>query len=229
MTGNIKTVLFAASIFSSLVGFMAWRVHATRTQAVPQYEIVEDVSRSHRNGCSALLGLAEQVLQHEPASPTSELTVLVMGNHATANEPLQLAKYSIPRIRKVIEGRGAGLRRQQELLTDLQERCQRLRSTDVSPIFLGIKEALADLHAQGCNRGSGCKLYVDSDGEENVDRDIRQSLDDDQRAHHSLPARADNTGIQVIFCGLAATSGEQDSTYARPKPPESRPDRLRLT
>lgn len=230
MTSSIKTVLLSASISCSVVGFVAWRVHATRTEAVPQYEIVEDSSRSHLSGCESLLGLAEQVLQHESSSPTSQLTILVTGDHATASEPRRVAKYTIPRTRKAIEGRGAGLRREQEVLADLHKKCQSLRSTDISPIFLAIKEALADLRAQGCNRSSGCKLYVDSDGEENVDKDIKQALNDGARARHSLPARADNTGIQVIFCGLAATSGGPDSALPRTAARDSRrDDRLKLT
>ena len=61
-------------------------------------------------------------------------------------------------------------------------------------------------------------------------RDIKQSLNDDLRAHYSLPVRADNTDIRVVFCGLAVTSGAQDSKHSRSKPRDSRrDDRLKLT
>ena len=206
MTGNIRTVILAISLSSALLGFVGWRVYATRTQPVPQYGILGARSGSHPDGCSSLLGLAEQIVQEEPVTVNSQLTVFVTGDRATANEPIRLAKYPIPRTRKAIEGRAAGVQRQQDLLADLLQKCQSVRTSAISPIFLGIVEALADLRAQGCNQNSGCKLYIDSDGEENVNREIRQALSGAPRSRRTLPAPADNSGIHVTFCGLAVTT-----------------------
>lgn len=201
-----RAVILAVSISSALLGFVGWRVYASRTQTVLQYEIVEDGSGSHPDGCSALLGLAEQIVQKEPVTSKSQLTILIVGDRTSANEPLRLAKYLIPRSRKATEGRAANLRRQEELLADLMHRCQRIRRTTVSPIFLAVVEALADLHAQGCNQKFGCKLYIDSDGEENVDPGIRQALSGAPKGHQTLPAPSDNRGVEVTFCGLAVTT-----------------------
>jgi hypothetical protein len=160
------------------------------------------------------VGLAEQIVQKEPATSKSQVTILIVGDRTTANEPLPLAKYPIPRTRKAIEGRAAGLHRQQDLLADLLQRCHGVRSTTVSPIFFGIVEALADLRAQGCRQTSGCRLYVDSDGEENVNLGIRQALSGTQKAHQALPDSADNGGIEVDFCGLAVSgTGITDSSH----------------
>ncbi len=206
MNANIRTILLAVSISGPLLGFVGWRVYSSRIQQVPHYEIVEDRSGSHPDGCSSLLGLAEQIMQKEPATSKSQLTILVIGDGTSANEPLRLAKYSIPRTSKAIEGLGANRRRQQELLADLLHKCQSLRSTTVSPIFLAIVEGLADLRAQGCAQNSGCKLYVDSDGEENVDRRIRKALSGAPKPPQILPTPANNNGIPVTFCGLAVTA-----------------------
>ena len=119
------------------------------------------------------MGLAQQIVQDEPALAKSQLTVLITGDRATANEPSQLARYSIPRTRKAIEGHAASERAQRDLLADLTHRCEAIHSASTSPIFLAITEALADLRAQGCAPNSGCKLYIDSDGEENADPAIR--------------------------------------------------------
>lgn len=208
MTSNIKTILVGASICGSLLGFVAWRVHATRTQPVPQYEIVEDRSGSHPHGCSSLLGLAERVVQDEPAASRSQLTVLITGDGTTGNEPLRLAKYAIPKTRKAIEGRAAALRRQRELLADLSQKCESVRRTNVSPVFMAIVEALADLHAQGCKQNSGCRLYIDSDGEENVNKSMRDALRGTMRGGQTLHNSLDNSDLQVTFCGLAVTNTE---------------------
>jgi hypothetical protein len=58
MSRHLTTVLWAVSVSGTLIGFVGWRVHASRTQPVPQYEIVEDLSGSHPDGCSSLLGRA---------------------------------------------------------------------------------------------------------------------------------------------------------------------------
>jgi len=229
MKGNMKNLVLAVSVSTASLGFVGWRVYASKAQPIPQYEIVKDRSGSHPDGCSSLLGLADEIVRNEPASAKSQLTVLITGDGASANEPLQLARYSIPRTRKAIEGRTAGVRAQQDLLADLAHRCQAVHSTRTSPIFLAITEALADLHAQRCNQNAECQLYIDSDGEENVDRAIREVLNGAPATQHLLPNLLDNSGIRVTFCGLAVTTnGAID--YWRPTKTvvhdESREERL---
>jgi hypothetical protein len=178
-----------------------------RTKETPHFEIVEDPSFSHKQGCESLLGLVEQAVSADGASPGSTLTVLVLGDKATANEPWELGRYSIPRTRKALEGRSANLRRRQDLLRDVLKKCQALRPTNISPIFLGVKQAVADLRAKGCTRTSRCKLFVDSDLEENVEASIRRSLNSANGEMSILPAPINNDGIDVTFCGLAVTAG----------------------
>ena len=214
MKGNIKNIILAVSASTALFGFIGWRVYASKAQPVAEYEIVKDRSGSHPDGCTSLLGLAEEIVRNEPASAKSQLTVLITGDGASANEPLQLARYSIPRTRRAIEGRTVSARAQQDLLADLAHRCQAVHSTHTSPIFLAVAEALADLHAQGCNQKAECQLYIDSDGEENVDRTIREMLNGAPATRHLLPSRLDNSGIRVTFCGLAVTTtGAIDSWH----------------
>jgi hypothetical protein len=200
-------ILYAILFCSASVGFVAWRVHALRNQAAPHFEIVEDPSLSHEEGCEALLGLAQQALHTEGVSPNSSLTVLVLGDEATANEPWQLGTYSIPTSRKVLEGQAANLKRQEGVLHDIWNKCQTVHRTTISPIFLGVKQAIADLHAHGCSATSHCELFVDSDLEENVETSIKKSLNNPSGGTHTLPPPINNEGIDVNFCGLAVTAG----------------------
>ena len=202
-TGILYTILFCVGS----VGFVGWRMHAVRNLETPHAEIVEDPSASHGNGCESLLGVTEQVLHTDGAASGSTLTVLIVGDQSTANEPWRMGSYSIPTLRKVLEGRSGKLRREQEILRDISDKCQHLRRTTISPIFLGTTQGVADLHARGCKATSHCKLYVDSDLEENAEPSIRKMLSkNDSRERISLP-RVDNTGVDVVFCGVAVTDG----------------------
>jgi len=201
------SILYAILFCSASVGFVVWRVHAVRAQGAQHFALVEDRSMSHEEGCESLLGLAERALRTEGVSSSSTLTVLVIGDEATANEPWQLGRYSIPRTRKVLEGRTANLRRQQDVLHDIWNKCQAVHRTRISPIFLGVKQAIADLRAQGCSETSHCELFVDSDLEENVETSIKKTLNNPSGGMRILPSPLNNDGIDVTFCGLAVTAG----------------------
>jgi hypothetical protein len=107
----------------------------------------------------------------------------------------------------VIEGRDAAVEREERLLQDLRTRCESVRPTLVSPIYLGTKQAIADLQAEGCKEGARCGLWVSTDLEENGVRAIEERINRGGAARHPLPARLDNSGIAVTFCGFAQTAG----------------------
>ena len=107
----------------------------------------------------------------------------------------------------MIEGRRANGERQQVLLQDLLTRCESVRPTSVSPIFLGVKQAIANLRAEGCKDGSQCSLWVSTDLEENGVRAIKERIDHARHGKEPLPKPLDNSGIMVTFCGFAQTAG----------------------
>jgi len=203
-TGILWVVLFCVGS----TGFVLWRVHAVRNHETPHFEIVEDPSASHWDGkCESLIGLTKQVLQTNDAASGSTLTILALGDKSTANEPRRIGAYPIPTLRKVLEGKSGRLRYQQEILRDVSDKCQHLRRTTISPIFLGVTQGIADLRARGCKPTSHCKLFSDSDGKENAEPSIRKILEtSDGQKHTSLP-QIDNTGIEVVLCGVAVTDG----------------------
>jgi hypothetical protein len=214
------------------VGFVGWRVHVLKNRETTHFGLVEDPSLSHSEGCESLLGLAEKALSTDGISPDSTLTVLVIGDETTANEPWQLGMYSIPMTRKALEGRTANSRRQQAVLHDIWSKCQTVHRTTISPIFLGVKQAVADLRAQGCKETSHCQLLVNSDLEENVEKSIKKRLNRTTDENHILPSPVENEGIDVAFCGLAVTAGrsvDSSTRGLRKAPPRTpgREDRLR--
>ena len=209
MTRQLLCVLL---VFLASAGFVAWRVYAVHTYEAPQFEIVKDPSASHEGGCESLAGLTGQALETNAAGPGSTVTVLVLGDQSTAGQPWRMGTYSVPTIRKVLEGRSAKLRQQEQILQDVSGKCQALRQTTVSPIFLGVTQAIADLRARGCSASSHCDLFVDTDLEENVEPVLKKALSKkDGEKWNSLP-RLGNSGIDVLFCGVAVTNGRVHDT-----------------
>lgn len=198
-------ILISACV--ATVGFIGWRMHSMHSSTVNQFGAVQDPSLSYSGGCQSIVGSAEAVLHDPNASEKSTFTVLVLGDDSTAREPRRLATYSIPIRRKVIEGRRANVERQASLLHNLQARCESVRPTSVSPIFLGVKQAIADLRAGGCKEGSHCGLWVSSDLEENGVRAIEERIHRARHPKEPLPELLDNSGIAVTFCGFAQTAG----------------------
>lgn len=202
---NPVVILIAASMAS--VSFIGWRVHAAKNHPVNYFEVVEDPSRSFTGGCTSIVGTAEEVFRNPGVSADSTLTVLALGDQSTADEPRRLAEYTVPTTRKVIEGRRAGVEREERLLQNLWARCESVRPTLVSPIYLGIKQAVADLRADGCKAGSHCGLWVSTDLEENGDAAIEERINRARKVRNPVPRPLDNSGITVTFCGYAQTAG----------------------
>ena len=203
----MKAIALILSFCVASVGFIAWRVYAMRTSATPHYELVEDPSASHWSGCESIVGVAERVLHDNGVTSGSTFTILVIGDQSTANEPWRMATYSIPVVRRVLEGRSVKLQREREIMGDVLRKCQRLQRTPISPIFLGITQAVADLRSRGCGTSSHCELFVDSDLAENVESSIRKMLSNRDSKRNNTPSHVDNVGIGVVFCGLAVTDG----------------------
>jgi len=198
-------ILVSACLAS--VGFVGWRMHAMKNHAVNHFELVQDPSLSFTGGCISIVGAAGQVFRDPGVSAGSTLTMLALGDQSTANEPRRLATYALPTSRKVIEGSRAAVEREDRLVQDLRVRCESVRPTLVSPIYLGVKQAVADLQAKGCTEGSRCRLWVSTDLEENGVRAIEERIDRGGARRDTLPARFDNSGITVTFCGFAETAG----------------------
>ena len=226
-----SNLLYGLVFCIASAGFVGWREYAVRTHGTPHFEIVADPSWSHVQDCEAMVGLAEQAI-HADVSSSSTLTILALGDQTTAGEPWRLGQYTIPTSRKVIEGRKVIEKRQQDLLHDIWSKCQSIHRTTISPIYLGVKQALADLRAKGCNESSHCQIFVDSDLEENVEPFFQKSIQGTNRRRPALSAPLENAGVGISFCGFVATinhpvnsSGKETIKPMRREP--DRDDRLR--
>jgi hypothetical protein len=218
-----RNLLYTGIICCAFLGFVGWRVHVSQVRPVPDFVVIEDPSSSHATGCESLLGLTQRAMRGT-VRKGSNLTILVLGDAATSNEPRELGLYPIPTSDRVMEGLRAIREREEQVLDDVQNKCQSIRHTTVSPIFLGVEQGVADLRAQGCKRYSGCILFMDTDLQENQDRLFLKMLRGDRGVAFAQPI--DNTGIGIEICGVAVTAGPAtDRTNgvilsAQPRSPE---------
>lgn len=197
-----RTILSTVLFCGICIAFVGWRVHAMKDRQSPQFEIVEDFSLSHADGCNSLVNLAKRVLDTAGVTQQSTLTILALGDQTTANEPRLMARYPIPIDERVLETENDEAEKIDGILGDIRKRCEAYHRTTVSPIFLGVTEAVGDLRAHGCRANSHCELFVDTDLEENVQPAIKGTLSHGP-SEKKIPLPIDNKGIEINFCGLA--------------------------
>jgi hypothetical protein len=210
----ILGVIAALSVLAVGGAFGLWRYYKYRHNLPPpQGVLLRDRSDSILGSCGDLAAMAREMLASSQFEPGSSLALMVTGDDATAGEPVLLDSFELPVTRRVIEGRSKNAQRQQELVDKLIARCEQSGQTKKSPIYLAIRRATEYLHAQGCQPGSSCWLYVQSDLEELAEKRIRDQINGAPVTFKKtsdapeLPTAIDNTGINVTICGLAETSG----------------------
>jgi hypothetical protein len=192
----------------ALFAFAYWRYTVSRHARPSSYVVIlHDTSDSTPEGCGRVIGLAERVLRSPDFDHISTITVLATGDETTANEPRLLGEFRIPEIRRVIEGKRAEARQQNELFSNLRSRCEGTSQTTVSPIFLGVKRGVERLRSIKSSDDRRL-LIVQTDGEETSDLQIKRALDEAPGAKLRLPTAIQNDGVHVVLCGLAETLGE---------------------
>ncbi len=215
----MKTILLISlAILTTLgtAGAGLYYYRAGMNVPVPSGVVVRDRSDSVFSDCTCTTALARHALRERGLAKGSMLTIIATGDQATADEPVLVADYNVPSTRTAIEGRNATARKQQELLTDLQTKCEQLPMTNRSPIVLSAKRAVERLRAAGCQTGSGCFVVIQSDGEETSEPTVKQLLASQPGSSKtSASSLIDNDGIDIVFYGLSDTKGEELTSGGR--------------
>lgn len=230
MTRNLKLVIFVL-VSTSVAGFGWWRYQVGKQRHAAHGAILRDRSISSRNGCDCISNLADRMIALPGMGDGSTLTLLSTGDQATVNEPILLGRHALPENRMVMEGRPAYILKKEQLLASVREECDRAAPTGVSPLFLAIKRGIEHLTTAGCGSESDCYLFVQTDGEENSNLEIKKALNDASRRSSTPIAKIENDHIRIVFIGMAekaaisANAGRRGNTWMERDP--RRIDRLR--
>jgi hypothetical protein len=205
---TLKGILFVVLGLCAITSFGYWRhLVAAKPHAVAQFGIIQDTSDSIPADCGRVIGLTERALGMPETGEGSTISLFTLGDKATANEPRLLGEFRVPVIHLVIEGQRATAREKQELLSKIKDRCGDASEIQVSPIFQAVKRGVEHLQTVG-DAGDSRHLFVQTDGEETENLQIRRALNDEPGVKDKLPFPIQNRGVNVIFCGMAETVGE---------------------
>jgi hypothetical protein len=188
----------------------------------PNVAVVLDSSASTTEVRESCMGIVNNSFDLPGINKGSRLLIMATGDKKTANEPILLAEYRYPApARRAMENRA---RQNHEHETEFMGRVQlALESFDDqsqrTAIYIAFQRALQSLQEQDCGQvvetnglfGEDsvrtCFLYAVTDGEENQEQALTEMLR--RTGNGQVPAEMvlDNENIEIIFCGLASTSG----------------------
>src|ERR1043165_8404402 len=229
---RLKPILIIILGLTTGATFGYWRYSvAGRPHTVAHFAFVQDPSDSIQTDCGRIVGLAERALSMPDTKEGSTITLFALGNPETANEAQMLGAFQVPVIRRVIEGQRAAAREREALFSGLQSRCAEVRQTRVSPVFQALKRGVEYLHGVGAPDDSRY-LFVQTDGEETENAQIKKALNGERGALRYLPPPIQNAGVHVTFCGMAetvgATADNDNKVHQKSRKRDSaRADRLR--
>jgi hypothetical protein len=212
------TMKAALAILLGLFGvttFGYWRYQAgARAVPIAQFAFIQDTSDSIKDDCGRIEGFTKRALAMSETGSGSKISLFALGTAETANEPRLLGEFDVPVIRRVIEGQRAANREREALLTNLRNKCSGLGETKVSPIFQAVKRGVEHLRSTGAPYDRRY-LFVQTDGEETENGQIKAALKLSPGATGKLPRIINNEGVHVAFCGLAETVGEVNIDQAK--------------
>lgn len=192
---------------SAMTAFGYWRYQVgAQSRPVAHFEFIQDPSDSIATDCGRTVGLVERALAMPEVGDGSSLTLFALGDETTANEPRWLGQFELPVIRRVIEGQRASMRAKQDLLANVRNRCDEVKQTRRSPIFVGLKRGVEHLRSVGAPADLRY-LFIQTDGEEFDNKLIVKALNEKPGMPLRLPSPIQNNAIHVTFCGMAETVG----------------------
>jgi hypothetical protein len=215
MSSKQKIVL--AICLGCVIVFGYWRYQVgARPRPVAQFGFIQDTSDSIASDCGRMEGLTKRALAMKTTGAGSKITLFAFGTKETANEPRFLGEFEVPVIRRVIEGQRAAAREKQSLLEKVRSSCKELGETKVSPVFQAVKRGVEHMQQTG-NSIDERYLFVQTDGEETENPQIKAALKSTKGKLPTLPALIDNKGVHVTFCGIAETIGDAPPEKGKPK------------
>jgi hypothetical protein len=187
-------------IFSiAICGLIGWRICVLRTASPPtHFALLTDASDSMQRDCISESRIVVSLLAGEHR-PGETFAYLRTGDDSTRLEPQMMFFEALPPSPSM-----APLSGQRKLRAEVKEwqrrvsaACADVQSATRSPIVKGVRRSVEHLRSVGCTAGSGCRLIVKSDLQDNDVLGARG-----HREQGELIPIA-NQGIEVVLCGYS--------------------------
>lgn len=165
--------------------------------------LVVDTSTSVHKDCPGMVGLMRDAINSLPRGRDSRAFLISLGSSATRFEPqLEVDLALARRASGPVRGAGDGA-----VFDALMSKCEGLAPADGSAIFRAVRIGLAHVQSR-CAGAASCeaRLYIASDGEENVALNARGLLDGRGKDASLAKLANDLPGLQTTFCGYVSTS-----------------------
>jgi hypothetical protein len=207
MNKVLKVVIVVVAVLG-FASFVVWRTQVAAKIKLPLYGIVADITSSHsgsrESACLTVAGIAERLVQQSTDTPGSLMEVLALGDSSRGGEPLKLSSQEqMPARTALSTGKAAIVRQQHAYVVKIYENCVKATAPEYSAIHLGIERMLEYARSKKCGSDSRCVVYVDTDGNENVEPSLKAKLQGLPLSRHESVVLLDNSGVDVRFCGLA--------------------------
>jgi hypothetical protein len=220
-----KRILLCTLCLSLMAGFVWWRLYAiTHGDPPAQAAMVFDSSKSDAVGCPQAGAIAVRLTSMPHFSRKSRLALILLGDQSNGYAGRLAGVFDIHVSTRVIEGKGAQLRQQGQLAESVQRACEAAPKAERSPILSAVRSAFDHLRSAGCGTDTHCAFFLVTDGEENVNPDLRAALTGSKAALKRITGGVNNNGISVSICGLAQT---RSASLERRATSFTREDRLK--
>jgi hypothetical protein len=206
---NAKKLLTLSGISLSaliLVTALVWTLANRERPKSAQFALLIDYSDSRTINCGAIDGIMQEIMSSPNLITNSNLYFFSTGDDKSSDEPVLLGKYKIPVNIKVLEGQSKAERGIQEFISKIKTRCEQEPIKKRSPILLGLKRVIENLRINGCDDKAGCKVFVQTDGQELSEPTVKQSLTAEAASNSKTQISIPNNGINIKICGFAQVS-----------------------
>ena len=186
-----------------IIATLIWALAYRERPKSAQFALLIDYSDSRTIGCGTIDSTMQEILSSPNLMNNSNLYFFSTGDDRSADEPILLGKYKIPVNVKVLEGKPKAESEIQEFISKVKTRCEQEPVKKRSPILLGIKRVTENLRTNGCDDKAGCKVFVQTDGQELGEQSVRQSLTAATDKNSKIEVSIPTNGINIKICGFA--------------------------
>ena len=168
------------------------------------------IEDGHGSGCRGLMWMVERAIELPDVGSHSRIQAFWTGN-GVGNTIVAIATPLVLPPPLTPDERARQRRARLSAERPIQAACAAdTTASQTSPVWLSIRDVVAQMRSWGCAADHACTLLVQSDLQETDTDGIRRALHG--AVHPTLPTPLDLSGLDVHVCGLGASTEPLDDT-----------------